>query len=324
MSRQTSLIIIFIDVCIHCRDTIIACLADSLTSFFAGFVVFAIIGYMAHELRQPIEEVATAGPGLMFIAYPEAISRMPVPQLWAVLFFIMLITVGLDTQFGMFETLSSGIVDAFPNKLGKRKMLVTAMVACGMFLCALPFCTHAGIYIYNLVDWYASAICMALGGMLELVAVGWYYGANRFSADMIMMLGKPAPLFLRILWCVISPLVFLVVFVVILARYDEVHYHGYIYPDYAISIGNLLALVPVIPLPICFMYEIIRTPGTFKERIKILMKPEAWRPNNRKLWQVYEDTERTVTSKLSIAYIKETLCGITPEPDTPMDDIAWH
>ena len=38
------------------------------------------------------------GPGLMFIAYPEAIAKMPAPHLWAVLFFIMLITVGLDTQ----------------------------------------------------------------------------------------------------------------------------------------------------------------------------------------------------------------------------------
>jgi len=39
-----------------------------------------------------------SGPGLMFIAYPEAISKMPLPHLWAVLFFIMMIAVGLDTQ----------------------------------------------------------------------------------------------------------------------------------------------------------------------------------------------------------------------------------
>lgn len=43
------------------RDSIIACLADCLTSFFAGFVVFAVVGYMAHEMKQPVEQVATAG-----------------------------------------------------------------------------------------------------------------------------------------------------------------------------------------------------------------------------------------------------------------------
>lgn len=43
------------------RDSIIACLANCLTSFFAGFVVFAVVGYMAHEMKQPVEQVATAG-----------------------------------------------------------------------------------------------------------------------------------------------------------------------------------------------------------------------------------------------------------------------
>jgi solute carrier family 6 amino acid transporter-like protein 5/7/9/14 len=34
---------------------------DCLTSVFAGFVIFAIIGYMAHELHAPVEKVATEG-----------------------------------------------------------------------------------------------------------------------------------------------------------------------------------------------------------------------------------------------------------------------
>lgn len=38
------------------------------------------------------------GPGLAFIAFPRAVSMMPVPQLWAVCFFIMIIMLGLDTQ----------------------------------------------------------------------------------------------------------------------------------------------------------------------------------------------------------------------------------
>ena len=34
---------------------------DCLTSVFAGLVIFAIIGYMAHELHVAVEDVATEG-----------------------------------------------------------------------------------------------------------------------------------------------------------------------------------------------------------------------------------------------------------------------
>ncbi|XP_053396453.1 sodium- and chloride-dependent glycine transporter 1-like [Mercenaria mercenaria] len=298
------------------RDTFIACLADCLTSFFAGFVVFAVVGYMAVEMKQPIEEVATAGPGLMFIAYPEAISKMPVPQLWAVLFFIMMITVGLDTQFGMFETLSSGIVDAFPHKLAKRKTLVTAAIACAMFILGLVFTTSAGIYIYNLIDWYASAFCMCLGGGLEFIAVGWYYGAERFSNDLKLMLGYRAPVLLRICWCFISPAAVFIVFILLLSRYEAATYEGHPYPDYAITLGFVLALIPVLPLPICFVYELVTRSGTLSERFAKSREPENWRPSDRKLWDLYEAMEKPRAHGV-VDYIKMTIFG---RPNSPRLD----
>lgn len=42
-----------------------------------------------------------AGPGLAFIAYPSAISLMPLPQLWSSCFFIMIILLGIDSQVDM-------------------------------------------------------------------------------------------------------------------------------------------------------------------------------------------------------------------------------
>lgn len=54
---------------------------------------------MAKEQGVPIANVTDRGPGLAFIAYPKAVATMPVLQhFWAILFFIMIVFVGLDSQ----------------------------------------------------------------------------------------------------------------------------------------------------------------------------------------------------------------------------------
>lgn len=53
---------------------------------------------MAHVAGRPIQEVATEGPGLVFIVYPAAIATMPGSIFWALIFFMMLLTLGLDSS----------------------------------------------------------------------------------------------------------------------------------------------------------------------------------------------------------------------------------
>jgi SNF family Na+-dependent transporter len=52
---------------------------------------------MAFMQGKKIEEVVDPGPGLIFVTYPQAISMMPYSSFWAVLFFFMLFTLGVDS-----------------------------------------------------------------------------------------------------------------------------------------------------------------------------------------------------------------------------------
>lgn len=53
---------------------------------------------MAHTSGVRIEDVATEGPGLVFVVYPAAIATMPGSIFWALIFFMMLLTLGLDSS----------------------------------------------------------------------------------------------------------------------------------------------------------------------------------------------------------------------------------
>ncbi|KAM7420413.1 hypothetical protein PAMA_014908 [Pampus argenteus] len=84
------------------RDAIITSSINSLTSFFSGFVVFSFLGYMSHKHNVALDKVARDGAGLVFVIYPEAIATLPGSSVWAVIFFIMLLTLGIDSAGGMY------------------------------------------------------------------------------------------------------------------------------------------------------------------------------------------------------------------------------
>ncbi|MGD2175345.1 MAG: hypothetical protein PVJ27_08075, partial [Candidatus Brocadiaceae bacterium] len=158
------------------NSAFITSLGNCATSFIAGLAVFSVLGYLAYVQGQGVEDVVAGGPGLVFVTYPIALAKMPMAafavSILSFLFFICLITLGIDSAFSLVEGVTTGLRDYLP---GVGRATVTA-VFCGLaFLGSLFFCTRSGLMWLDIVDNWMCNYGLALVGLMECIAVGYFF-----------------------------------------------------------------------------------------------------------------------------------------------------
>ncbi|XP_053379035.1 sodium- and chloride-dependent glycine transporter 1-like [Mercenaria mercenaria] len=270
------------------RDTVIACFADAFTAIFGGIVVFSVLGFLSKETGTPLDKLPFSGAGLAFIAYPEALSRLPAPNLWSVLFFVTLVLVGIDTQFGVFETTANAIIDLNYRKLSKYRLWISASLVSGLFLLGLPITTSGGYYIFMLVDWYVAMFGVVFTALMECIVVAWIYGADRLSDDIEMMMGTRPSQLLRILWCFCIPTFIVGILITTITTYSDPSF-GYQYPVYALVTGNIFAFGPASLIIVVMVFQLFKAKGTISQRISRQLQPaRSWLPNDSKQRKIYQ------------------------------------
>jgi solute carrier family 6 (neurotransmitter transporter, glycine) member 5/9 len=258
-------------------DAVFVSLTNFGTAAFAGFVVFAILGFLSNSMNVPIESVVSSGPGLTFITYPEAVLLMPLPQLWAILFFFMMLILGLGSQFGGIQMISTSIIDHWPH-LREHQTRVIAGTCISCFIAALPMTCNGGVYLFTLMDWHTASWAILLLGFAEVVVFSWVYGMERTLEnikEMGMKFNKFVTIYWKSVWIVVTPIGSLAVFIFILTDLGSTEFRDYVFPLWADIFGWMFGLATLVPFVIFAIIELVKSKGNFKD---ILTPTENWGP----------------------------------------------
>jgi len=257
------------------KDCIMLSILNSTTSFISGFAVFSVLGFMSKQQGRKIQEVASSGPGLAFITYPKAITMMPGSQLWAVLFFVMILLLGLDSQFVDTEGFITSVTDLFPKlrKETNRKIFigVTGFLS---YLIALSMVTNGGMYVFQLFDNYAaSGFCLLWVAFFESIAISFIYGSERMMQNITRMIGYRPNIIIKYVLMFGTPLVTSTIFIFSLLKFESPTYNEYTYDKTGTAVGWCLAFSSMVVIPTFICFKLFTTPGTLKQRWNKLTTP---------------------------------------------------
>jgi len=199
-----------------------------------------------------------------------------VSPLWAVLFFMMLVLLGIDSEFG---TLEGAVAPLYDLKwVTMRKEIFMAIIAIAFVFLEMVFCLGTGYYLFQIFDDYSVPVPLLIIALFQVIALGWVYGTERIANDIEYMTGKRPHLFWLLCWKYISPGVLVIVFIgyivtmisktptykayvgcvqdpfdISISEGTDVWWKQFEYPWWAQLFAASLVLASVLPIPIYFI-----------------------------------------------------------------------
>jgi len=161
------------------NNALIIGLADLATSFIAGIAVFATMGAVALQLDQPVEEVlqGSESVGLAFVAFPKALSALPLANVFSIVFFIALLLLGIDSAFSITEAALASMMD----KTGRKRISILAVMSAVGFGVGLLFATRGGLNWLGTIDGFVNEGTWGIMfvGLIECLVLGWVFDIGK-------------------------------------------------------------------------------------------------------------------------------------------------
>ena len=160
------------------------------------------------------------GPQLAFVAMPKVFSTMPLGNIWATLFFLLLGLAALSSTISMHEAVTSYFVEKRGMSRNKGAIIVTVATillatAASLSLGDWSDFKIAGMNIFSLLDNFTAIVMLPLLGILTAIFVGWLWKKEDMKAELTAQGGVDKATYpvIRFLLRYVCPLLVSVVFV---------------------------------------------------------------------------------------------------------------
>uniref|UniRef100_A0A663ES19 Transporter n=1 Tax=Aquila chrysaetos chrysaetos TaxID=223781 RepID=A0A663ES19_AQUCH len=269
------------------RKTLVLAIGSCCTNFIAGFAIFSVLGHMAWRNQVPVGSVTDSGPGLTFVAYPEALSLLPMSPLWSVLFFLMLFTLGVITSFENIKGITTAILDEFPDPHNWRsKVALLGALCTSFYLLGLLLVTQGGIFWFTLIDKYSTGFGLITVSLFMCLGIAFCYGVNQFCQDIMHMICQCPPWYRYMLgyfkacWAFFTPCLLLTVLICACLDIHRVplHHGTYEYPTWGTSLSICMGILTCLQVPLWAVVALCRESGTLRNRFQKAIQPlHSWR-----------------------------------------------
>jgi len=240
------------------RNAIMVSIINCATSFYLGFAIFTIVGFLSKTYRIPLEKMVTSGSSLVFIVYPTGLAQLPVSPVWSCIFFLMMFIVGVGSMIGCFQTVMAPLMDRFETL--QRHQTKFRLLCCLIgFLFCVPMIFNGGFHLLDLLNTFGGGVNLLLLAIFEIVALAYSYGIDRFVEDLNMMWAATCKMagrdkvssikagFWLIMWRYVTIVYLSFISILWIINYSA---RNSTEPEWAISLGWFFSALTLIPLPL--------------------------------------------------------------------------
>jgi len=156
-------------------------LIDTLVAVLAGVMIFPAVFCFGIA--------PTAGPELVYITLPNVFGQMPLSNLWACIFFILLAVAALTSTISLHEVATAYLHEEHKITRKRAALLVTIGVCILACISSLSFgiiknAKLFGLTFFDLLDYVTAKIMLPFGGMLICIFVGWRIDKKILKAEL--------------------------------------------------------------------------------------------------------------------------------------------